>query len=68
MGNVDSSNAFAGVDELKDTLTGLESYVISPTRILIALINFNSDVLTYHLNHTLLYYIPRRTRNQLSVK
>jgi hypothetical protein len=25
MGNVDSSNAFAGVDELKDTLAGLET-------------------------------------------
>ena len=25
MGNVDSSNAYAGVDELKDTLTGLET-------------------------------------------
>jgi len=60
---VDSSNAFAGVDELKDTLTGLESYVISPARVLIALINYTSIVVTYHLNHTVLYYISRLTRN-----
>lgn len=27
MGNIDSSNAYAGVDELKDSLTGLETCV-----------------------------------------